>query len=98
MYQVVRQTTENNTSDIYLSMKRTDKKFLKQKDNRVTAIDQLNENLNEKANFEYNANDTNVEESSNSKVKSDNVNRKAKIKNSFEEKNEIISLLKHGDF
>ena len=42
MYQAVRQTAEDNTPDTYLPMEGAGKKLLGQKDNRVTAIDQLN--------------------------------------------------------
>ncbi|KAL8838727.1 MAG: hypothetical protein Q9170_002029 [Blastenia crenularia] len=41
MYQAVRQTAEDNTPDTYLPMEGAGKKLLGQKDNRVTAIDQL---------------------------------------------------------
>ena len=41
MYQAVRQTAEDNTPDTYLPMEGAGKKLLGQKDNRVTAIEQL---------------------------------------------------------
>ena len=41
MYQAVRQTAEDNTPDTYIPMEGAGKKLLGQKDNRVTAIDQL---------------------------------------------------------
>lgn len=95
MYQAVRQTAEDNTPDTYLPMEGAGKKLLGQKDNRVTAIDQLDGGLSEEVNpGGYNAN---VEESTSVEVGSGSGDRKAKVKVSSDEENEATPLLKHED-
>lgn len=107
MYQTVRQTAEDNRPDTYLPMEGAGKKLLGQKDDRVTAIEQLGSADQNREPATIVSKDIGVgelmgaeevgAEAIGSEAGSSSADQKKQNKPAIDDKNEATPLLKHGE-